>query len=371
MNCPNCQAPLAGTQKFCPKCGGKVGVGIPEPSVVDKTGAASSTPPLSVVFCPVCGTPNAPHAKFCKNDGTALVAAPEVSANDLKIPNSLPSRIPVVSPPASQQQSLAAIRPQKTNAGVVIGVVVASLVAGGASLWYFVGRHHHPVSVLTVQPAPASSSGVPTQGDAVRVEKPQAGATWETVSAGVMLALQDAGFSRAIQFSANSDLVVALYGSVANEEEKAKVLALVKAVSGVTGVKDQLAFARGPSQETAPGLGTGGAPAQANRSATESGAAQPKKYVERLQQNAPPRSQPHNPQPEIVARGTPPTKTPVEPASKIDSTGQFSCNDLPLVLAISCRVEGKDIIRKCAPDLRNWNNAIPGCNRHNGSSGIL
>jgi hypothetical protein len=185
-----------------------------------------------------------------------------------------------------------------------------------------------------------------------------------------MVALQDAGLSSAVQFSANSDLVVTLYGSVASKEEKAKVLALVKAVSGVIGVQDQLALARGQSQEAGSALGTMGAPAQANRSPTESGAGQPRKYVERPQQNAPPRSQPYTPQSEFAARGAPPTQRIVEPVPKTYSSGQFTCGDLPLVLAIACRIEGKDIIRKCAPDLKNWSNTIPGCNRQSGGSGI-
>jgi len=34
-----------------------------------------------------------------------------------------------------------------------------------------------------------------------------------------------------------------------------------------------------------------------------------------------------------------------------------------LGLRVTCTVEGQAIIRKCAPDLRNWNHNLPGCNR--------
>ena len=47
---------------------------------------------------------------------------------------------------------------------------------------------------------------------------------------------------------------------------------------------------------------------------------------------------------------------------------QFSCGDLPFGLLIPCGVEGKDVIRKCAPDLKTWNHNIPGCNRQGGAT---
>ena len=59
----------------------------------------------------------------------------------------------------------------------------------------------------------------------------------------------------------------------------------------------------------------------------------------------------------------PPSQTaekPVQPASKKKS---FSCSDLPFGLLVACGLEGKDVIRKCAPDLKMWNHDIPGCSR--------
>jgi serine/threonine protein kinase len=42
---------------------------------------------------------------------------------------------------------------------------------------------------------------------------------------------------------------------------------------------------------------------------------------------------------------------------------QFSCGDLPFALRVPCTIEGKDVIRSCAPDLKQWNHQRPGCNR--------
>jgi len=36
---------------------------------------------------------------------------------------------------------------------------------------------------------------------------------------------------------------------------------------------------------------------------------------------------------------------------------------LPFFLQITCGVEGKEVVRRCAPDLKNWNHSIPGCDR--------
>ncbi|MDT8990992.1 serine/threonine-protein kinase [Curvibacter sp. APW13] len=41
----------------------------------------------------------------------------------------------------------------------------------------------------------------------------------------------------------------------------------------------------------------------------------------------------------------------------------FACSDLPFALRVTCTIEGKDVIRKCAPDLKTWRNDLPGCQR--------
>jgi len=50
MTCPNCQAAVTSSSRFCPNCGAN----------------------LQAVACPECGHQNAPGAKFCSNCGTAL-----------------------------------------------------------------------------------------------------------------------------------------------------------------------------------------------------------------------------------------------------------------------------------------------------------
>ena len=64
----------------------------------------------------------------------------------------------------------------------------------------------------------------------------------------------------------------------------------------------------------------------------------------------------------------PPTPSMAEKPARQDVKKQFSCSDLPFGLLVACGVEGKDVIRKCAPDLKNWNHNIPGCNRQGGAT---
>lgn len=51
------------------------------------------------------------------------------------------------------------------------------------------------------------------------------------------------------------------------------------------------------------------------------------------------------------------------PSTASTTERQFACSDLPFTLRVSCTVEGKDVIRRCAPDLKQWNHQRPGCNR--------
>lgn len=48
---------------------------------------------------------------------------------------------------------------------------------------------------------------------------------------------------------------------------------------------------------------------------------------------------------------------------KPETPRQFACSDLPFGLRVTCTLEGKDVIRKCAPDLKHWDNERPGCKR--------
>lgn len=54
--------------------------------------------------------------------------------------------------------------------------------------------------------------------------------------------------------------------------------------------------------------------------------------------------------------------------AKSESQRSFACSELPFALRVTCTIEGKDVIRKCAPDLKNWNHDRPGCNRQGGTS---
>ncbi|BAO84517.1 pyruvate/2-oxoglutarate dehydrogenase complex, dihydrolipoamide acyltransferase E2 component [Serpentinimonas maccroryi] len=68
---------------------------------------------------------------------------------------------------------------------------------------------------------------------------------------------------------------------------------------------------------------------------------------------------PPAPPPPAPAPAPPPPPSPAAAAAP----APFTCEALPLGLRVTCTVEGQAIIRKCAPDLRNWNHNLPGCNR--------
>jgi len=77
---------------------------------------------------------------------------------------------------------------------------------------------------------------------------------------------------------------------------------------------------------------------------------------------------PANPAPKMdtvapVAEKTSPPEQKRIPQSRQETQQQFSCGDLPFGLRIVCGLEGKEVIRKCAPDLKKWNHDLPGCKR--------
>lgn len=76
--------------------------------------------------------------------------------------------------------------------------------------------------------------------------------------------------------------------------------------------------------------------------------------------------------PSAKAKSTPPGETTKSTAGGRKETPQpsapqrqFACSDLPFALRVTCTIEGKDVIRKCAPDLQTWNHDRPGCQRQN------
>jgi osmotically-inducible protein OsmY len=152
MICHNCVSELAGSPKFCPKCGAKIelavttgsekGIGTPATSVSSSAHAnpAHSTNSAAAedrVICPTCSTPNLTTARFCKKDGTPLqggIAGP-VSAAPGTAPKS-------ESKPAAQRAQPAYIPGRqpiaisgKTFIFVGIAVVAAATFAVGALYW--------------------------------------------------------------------------------------------------------------------------------------------------------------------------------------------------------------------------------------------
>ncbi len=92
------------------------------------------------------------------------------------------------------------------------------------------------------------------------------------------------------------------------------------------------------------------------------------KPVQHATASAAPPTAPARPKPAPPVKETPaalpPASLPIAKKPALQEVKkQFSCGDLPFGLLVACGLEGKDVIRKCAPDLKDWNHAIPGCNR--------
>ena len=210
-----------------------------------------SPAPANLVICPKCGTANAAGAKFCKKDGVALVVSPTGVASNVgrTSPTTKKNNVaraeglrspPILAtePPPVQVRQEATHNPQakpassRSTVAIATGVVAVLLAAGGGGYWYLVGRNA-PTKEVAEAPPTSSAPSAPPASTGV-------GATRQTVDAAVMMILADAGLSKTIQSTTDADLVVTLYGSVASEEQRARVLALVKSATGVVAVRDQL-----------------------------------------------------------------------------------------------------------------------------------
>ena len=65
-----------------------------------------------------------------------------------------------------------------------------------------------------------------------------------------------------------------------------------------------------------------------------------------------------------AAAGASSDRKPAPPARAAQgSSAAFACSDLPFALRVTCTIEGKEVIRRCAPDLRHWDHERPGCRR--------
>lgn len=171
-----------------------------------------------------------------------LASAPTENTNVARATGLPPPPILVTeTPPARVRQAAPTIPQAKpassgSNVAIVLGIVAALVAAGGGGYWYFAGRTQPTAEVAEALPTPPASpeTPVPTQATPTR----------QTVDAGVTMILADAGFSKTIQSTTDADLVVTLYGSVTSEEQRARVLALAKAATGVAAVNDRLEVAQ-------------------------------------------------------------------------------------------------------------------------------
>lgn len=137
MICQRCKAEVAGSPKFCPKCGTKFDVSAVQ-AMAEAAPAALSVAPQDSVICPKCGTPNSPTARFCKTDGTPLwdgasspqPAAPLTAAQTASQPTAPRSytAFQPVQPPMSKSRKTILI-------GSMIAVVMLASGIGGYLYW--------------------------------------------------------------------------------------------------------------------------------------------------------------------------------------------------------------------------------------------
>lgn len=142
MICQNCKAEVAGSPKFCPKCGTKLDVSTVQTPALSTLAMAESAPasvaPQDSVICPKCGTPNLPTARFCKKDGIPLRG--ETSSQQPAAPLAAPQ--PVSQPMAPRTQT--AFQPDQHPTSqsrktilIVSMVAVVMLTSGiGGYLWW-------------------------------------------------------------------------------------------------------------------------------------------------------------------------------------------------------------------------------------------
>ena len=223
----------------------------PSPSPSPSPSPAPAPAIANLVICPKCGTANAAAAKFCKKDGVALaggadsVGLADAATKKTNIARAeglpLPPILVTEPPPAQLQQAATPIRgakPASSRSNIVIatGIVAVLVAAGGGGYWYLTGRNA-PTKAFGEAPPTSPASLAPAASI-------QATPTRQMVDAGVTMILADAGFSKTIQSTTDADLVVTLYGSVTSEEQRARVVALAKAATGVAAVNDRLDVAQ-------------------------------------------------------------------------------------------------------------------------------
>ena len=234
---------------------------------------ATAAPPASgdVVLCPSCGTPNPATAKFCRKDGTLLVTSstastaprPETSASAMPLQQPPTKATPLRERSPSQEPASAAEplpesrrhggnvsqpKPASSKSRVaIVATATAFLIAlGGGSYWYLKGRAARIGQVAeTPQPPvvpPTVAAGLPAdQAPPPGTALPPAPDSATLVPA-VKQALAASGFS-SLDVSMGPDLVATLQGTVANDQERAKALAIAQSVRGVKAVNDRIQIA--------------------------------------------------------------------------------------------------------------------------------
>ena len=288
-------------ERFCDQCGSPLVWGA------EKASPSESSP--SVQTCPGCGKRRSDGERFCTSCGHRFGATPPAApAESVASPAGVP-KITMTSQGAEPQKSDFGDG-QKRKSTLLLGVGIAvGLVATGLAIYVIMspaGSRPSP------QPALAShASSEPSPPPAPSVPLPSAGPS----------------------ASIDNPVVPKPTPPLAAEPTALPVVA-----------EKQVNPAPSPAVTEPPPV-----PARQKPAPVKKKAAQPTSASSTAKKPVPP--------PE------PPSQTAEKPVQTESKKKSFSCSDLPFGLLVACGLEGKDVIRKCAPDLKMWNHDIPGCNR--------
>ena len=290
MICNGCNASLTGTHKFCPKCGEKVvtehirhevnkkcpqcgtensptarfckvdgfrfdgkaleatvaatdPVPIAPPATLAPTASVPETPrPASaaalatdMLVCPHCGTQNLPNAKFCKKDGVPLAGTSGVAVvQEVTPPPAKPAKTEApaqVSQPANASGQVKSTV-SKSKTPMIAALVVALAAAGGAGYWYLNKQRAQETAIEAPSAEPVTTTP-PTEASK------SAALTPEILKANISKALSDAGLSK-VGATVDEDFDVELGGEVTSAQEKTKAFNIVKSVTGVAYITNNI-----------------------------------------------------------------------------------------------------------------------------------
>lgn len=375
--CPTCGTECLIDAKFCKTDGYRFGA--PEDSV----DLLSTTFPNNVI-CPACGTANPISAKFCKKDGVRLVgegspaahteitrvteASPQSqTSTDDSLSNAHASMSPSSPKPVARQPPTAAA-PSNTHKWAVAILMLLALASGGAGGYlYYTGWFISPAELKANISSALIANGI--QGITVDVGDDRV-----------------ATLSGDVVDVAIKDTLVALASSIKGIKDVRANLNVLPSIRDtehlvLQALKDrQLTDVQVKIDEKRDATLTGGVgDAALIQVAANVATATPgvKSVTNQLWvMEVPEVTYTSEPEPTTAPRPTPrPSRSPkLQAAPSTSSTSapttvpaqerkRINCEGTWGPYLLICTLEGPALYFKCAPDGKNWNNSIPGCER--------